>query len=49
MTQEEIDKWIEDHVVVPDDVSEEKKPIYDDIVPAITQLSAILQLLPITQ
>lgn len=37
MTDQEIDKWVEEHVVVPDDVSEAKKPLYDDIVPAITQ------------
>lgn len=37
MTDQEIDKWVEEHVVVPDNVSEAKKPIYDDIVPAITQ------------
>ena len=37
MTDQEIDKWVEEHVVVPDDVSEAKKPIYDDIVPAIIQ------------
>lgn len=39
MTDQEIDKWVEEHVVVPDDVSETKNPIYDDIVPAITQWS----------
>lgn len=37
MTDQEIDKWVEEHIVVPDDVSEEEKPLYDDIVPAITQ------------
>ncbi len=37
MTDQEIDKWVEEHVVVPDAVSEAKKPLYDDIVPAITQ------------
>ena len=37
MTDQEIDKWVEEHVMVPDDVSEAKKPIYDDIVHAITQ------------
>lgn len=37
MTDQEIDKWVEEHVVVPDNVSDVKKPIYDDIVPAITQ------------
>ena len=37
MTDQEIDRWVEEHVVVPDAVSDVKKPIYDDIVPAITQ------------
>ena len=42
MTHEEIDKWVEDHIVVPDDVSEAKKPIYDDIVPAITEWAKMI-------
>lgn len=42
MSDQEIDKWVEEHVVVPDDVSEEKKPLYDDIVPAITQWGKIV-------
>ena len=28
---------MEEHVVVPDDVSEVKKPFYDDVVPVIIQ------------
>ena len=42
MTDKEIDRWVEEHVVVPDDVSEEMKPLYDDIVPAITQWGKIV-------
>lgn len=39
MTNEEIDKWVEDHIVVPpdDEISEAKRPIYADIVPPIIE------------
>lgn len=39
MTDQEIDKWVEEHVVVPpdDELSEAKRPIYADIVPPIIE------------
>lgn len=44
MTDKEIDKWVEEHIVVPPDneISEWKRPIYADIVPAIIEWGKVI-------
>ena len=44
MTNQEIDKWVEGHIVVPpdDEISEERRPIYADIVPSIIEWGKII-------